>query len=162
VSYPCSYPRTSPSVMLTTQARPFEALDINIVCPCLLLPYLSGSSDQAWSRRDLLAWLQYSRGCSSTHHPPLRRCIDHVRTSETSISRYVPLSSFLDYTVSCHIPLIRADVTGVPRIMEGTLPSYFHRNDGDSGEMKAVKEYISSARVNINARQVFPPGFNRT
>jgi alkylated DNA repair protein alkB family protein 1 len=59
------------------------------------------------------------------------------------------------------MPLIKADLTGVPRIMEGTLPSHFLLKDGDSEEMKAVKEYISSARVNINARQVFPPGFKR-
>jgi alkylated DNA repair protein alkB family protein 1 len=45
--------------------------------------------------------------------------------------------------------------------MEGTLPSVFAAHEGDSEEVGAVKRYIASARVNINARQVFPPGFKR-
>jgi len=51
---------------------------------------------------------------------------------------------------------------GVPRIMEGTLPSHFGIHEQDSEVVKAVKGYIASGRVNINARQVFPPGFNRS
>ena len=51
---------------------------------------------------------------------------------------------------------------GVPRIMEGTLASHFGIHEQDSEVVKAVKGYISSGRVNINARQVFPPGFKRT
>ena len=51
---------------------------------------------------------------------------------------------------------------GVPRIMEGTLPTHFVVQDEDSEVVKAVKGYIASGRVNINARQVFPPGFQRT
>lgn len=51
---------------------------------------------------------------------------------------------------------------GVPRIMEGTLPSHFGIREQDSEVVKAVKGYIASGRVNINARQVFPPGFNRS
>jgi alkylated DNA repair protein alkB family protein 1 len=51
---------------------------------------------------------------------------------------------------------------GVPRIMEGTLPSHFSVLDEDSEVEKAVKGYIASGRVNINARQVFPPGFKRS
>jgi len=50
---------------------------------------------------------------------------------------------------------------GVPRIMEGTLPSHFGIHEQDSDMVKAVKGYIASGRVNINARQVFPPGFKR-
>jgi alkylated DNA repair protein alkB family protein 1 len=51
---------------------------------------------------------------------------------------------------------------GVPRIMEGTLPSHFGTHEEDSDVVKAVKGYIASGRVNINARQVFPPGFKRS
>jgi hypothetical protein len=53
---------------------------------------------------------------------------------------------------------------GVPRIMEGSLPSHFSIQDEDSDSEvgKAVKGYIASGRVNINARQVFPPGFKRS
>lgn len=50
---------------------------------------------------------------------------------------------------------------GVPRIMEDTLPSHFAVREDDSAEMCAAKEWIATARVNINARQVFPPGFQR-
>jgi len=51
---------------------------------------------------------------------------------------------------------------GVPRIMEGTLPTHFGIHEEDSDVVKAVKGYIASGRVNINARQVFPPGFKRS
>ncbi|OCF45336.1 alkylated DNA repair protein AlkB [Kwoniella heveanensis CBS 569] len=56
---------------------------------------------------------------------------------------------------------------GVPRILEGTLPSHFELSPADSdpsstsSTMKAAKQFIASARININARQVFPPGFTR-
>ncbi|WVR05994.1 alkylated DNA repair protein AlkB [Kwoniella sp. DSM 27419] len=50
---------------------------------------------------------------------------------------------------------------GVPRILEGSLPAHFGCCDTDSSTMRAVKRFISTARVNINARQVFPPGFSR-
>jgi len=52
-------------------------------------------------------------------------------------------------------------MVGVPRIMEGTLPSHFTITDQNTTLEKAVKGYIASGRVNINARQVFPPGFKR-
>jgi alkylated DNA repair protein alkB family protein 1 len=63
---------------------------------------------------------------------------------------------------------------GVPRIMEGTLPSHFARIDmlGDEAEPaeeeneeavidRAVREWMQTARINVNVRQVFPPGFVR-
>nr|XP_031860915.1 alkylated DNA repair protein AlkB [Kwoniella shandongensis]KAA5527987.1 alkylated DNA repair protein AlkB [Kwoniella shandongensis] len=50
---------------------------------------------------------------------------------------------------------------GVPRIMEGTLPEHFQPHDDDDDTIRAAKQWISSARININARQVFPPGFQR-
>jgi alkylated DNA repair protein alkB family protein 1 len=43
--------------------------------------------------------------------------------------------------------------------MEGTLPFHFQIQKDDSDHDVAVKRYIFTARVNINARQVFPPGF---
>ena len=46
--------------------------------------------------------------------------------------------------------------------MEGTLPSHFCITDQDTTLEKAAKGYIASGRVNINARQVFPPGFKRS
>ncbi|WWD17760.1 hypothetical protein CI109_102201 [Kwoniella shandongensis] len=49
----------------------------------------------------------------------------------------------------------------VPRIMEGTLPEHFQPHDDDDDTIRAAKQWISSARININARQVFPPGFQR-
>jgi alkylated DNA repair protein alkB family protein 1 len=48
---------------------------------------------------------------------------------------------------------------GVPRVMEGTLPSYFHEVEGDDEAREAVKRFMRGARININARQVFPVGF---
>lgn len=50
---------------------------------------------------------------------------------------------------------------GVPRIMEDTLPAHFAETPDDSDAMRAAKRWVQSARVNINARQVFPPGFER-
>ncbi|WVW82433.1 alkylated DNA repair protein AlkB [Kwoniella bestiolae CBS 10118] len=50
---------------------------------------------------------------------------------------------------------------GVPRILEDTLPAHFDSQDTDDDTMRAAKKFISSARININARQVFPPGFVR-
>lgn len=45
--------------------------------------------------------------------------------------------------------------------MEDTLPAHFLPAEGDSVQMRTAKEWIGTARVNINARQVFPPGFQR-
>ncbi|KAJ9093242.1 hypothetical protein QFC19_008448 [Naganishia cerealis] len=50
---------------------------------------------------------------------------------------------------------------GVPRIMEGTLPNHFKQKDGDDEVMQACKRFMASARININARQVFPVNFIR-
>lgn len=51
--------------------------------------------------------------------------------------------------------------SGVPRIMEGTLPAHFRPAETDDAIMSATKRFMSTARININARQVFPPGFKR-
>ncbi|KAL7424786.1 hypothetical protein Q5752_000470 [Cryptotrichosporon argae] len=50
---------------------------------------------------------------------------------------------------------------GVPRILEGTLPAHFAPDDADDKAMRGAKSFIASARININARQVFPPGHAR-
>ncbi|WVQ77070.1 alkylated DNA repair protein AlkB [Cryptococcus sp. DSM 104548] len=50
---------------------------------------------------------------------------------------------------------------GVPRILEGSLPSHFDALEGDKLEIATAKRWMSTARININARQVFPPGFVR-
>ncbi|KAJ9115967.1 hypothetical protein QFC22_005110 [Naganishia vaughanmartiniae] len=48
---------------------------------------------------------------------------------------------------------------GVPRVMEGTLPSHFQPKGGDDVLTQACKRFMGSARININARQVFPVNF---
>ena len=45
--------------------------------------------------------------------------------------------------------------------MEDTLPAHFAERPDDSEQMRAAKRWVTTARVNINARQVFPPGFRR-
>lgn len=45
--------------------------------------------------------------------------------------------------------------------MEDTLPAHFRPAEDDNARTAAAKEWISTARVNINARQVFPPGFQK-
>jgi alkylated DNA repair protein alkB family protein 1 len=45
--------------------------------------------------------------------------------------------------------------------MEDTLPAHFASSSNDTPEMAVAKRFISTARININARQVFPPGFKR-
>lgn len=45
--------------------------------------------------------------------------------------------------------------------MEDTLPTHLRPSEGDDDLTNAVKEWIQTARVNINARQVFPPGFRK-
>ena len=49
------------------------------------------------------------------------------------------------------------DGIGIPRILEGTLPEHFGPTDADTPDMEAVKRWIATGRININARQVFPP-----
>lgn len=48
---------------------------------------------------------------------------------------------------------------GVPRILEDSLPAHLRPREGDGPTLAAAKRWISSARINVNARQVFPPGF---
>ena len=56
-----------------------------------------------------------------------------------------------------------SDATGVPRILEGTLPPHFEGRDvSSSGEddWEIYEEYLRGTRVNVNVRQVFPKGFD--
>jgi alkylated DNA repair protein alkB homolog 1 len=48
-------------------------------------------------------------------------------------------------------------ISGVPRILANTLPE--HMLTGDEEEWLRYKEYLKSARINVNVRQVFPKGF---
>ncbi|KAG6820612.1 hypothetical protein H0H93_014528 [Arthromyces matolae] len=45
---------------------------------------------------------------------------------------------------------------GVPRILDNTLPFYLNQDDED---WEPYKDYLSTTRININVRQVFPKGF---
>lgn len=54
-----------------------------------------------------------------------------------------------------------ADEAGVPRVLEGTLPSHFDPDETDNSSMKAAKRWIATGRINVNARQVYPPGLKR-
>jgi alkylated DNA repair protein alkB homolog 1 len=48
--------------------------------------------------------------------------------------------------------------SGVPRILEHTLPPHFD-DAGDDVGWKYYAEYLLTTRININVRQVFPKGF---
>lgn len=52
-------------------------------------------------------------------------------------------------------------LTGVPRILEGTLPPHLEGNTGSDLEdgWDVYEEYLRKTRINVNVRQVFPKGF---
>jgi alkylated DNA repair protein alkB family protein 1 len=50
-------------------------------------------------------------------------------------------------------------VPGVPRILEDTLPPHLQEGDGGDEEWAPYAEYLRTARINVNVRQVFPKGF---
>ncbi|KAF9500926.1 hypothetical protein BDN71DRAFT_1439823, partial [Pleurotus eryngii] len=54
-------------------------------------------------------------------------------------------------------PACRRAYHGVPRILEDTLPRHF--TDDDTEEWAPFAKYMSTTRININVRQVFPKGF---
>ncbi|KAF8894517.1 hypothetical protein BD779DRAFT_1797519 [Infundibulicybe gibba] len=57
-------------------------------------------------------------------------------------------------------PTCRRAYHGVPRILEGTLPSHMNEAvDGLSSEWEPYRKYLQTTRININVRQVFPKGF---
>lgn len=52
--------------------------------------------------------------------------------------------------------LMDSSITGVPRILDGTLPKYL--SDGN-GDWELFSDYMATTRININVRQVFPRGY---
>jgi alkylated DNA repair protein alkB family protein 1 len=48
---------------------------------------------------------------------------------------------------------------GVPRILESSLPNYLKAGAEDEGNWDLIASYMETTRININVRQVFPPGF---
>ncbi|KAF9457178.1 hypothetical protein BDZ94DRAFT_1176154 [Collybia nuda] len=54
-------------------------------------------------------------------------------------------------------PWCRRAYHGIPRILEGTLPSHLQ---SEEPKWQPYKDYMQSTRININVRQVFPKGFN--
>lgn len=58
-------------------------------------------------------------------------------------------------------PTCRRAFHGVPRILEGTLPTYLDEGTTVTGGTWApYAQYMRNARININVRQVFPSGFD--
>jgi len=55
-------------------------------------------------------------------------------------------------------PACRRAYHGVPRILEGTLPT--HLDEVDQEEWEPYREFMRTTRININVRQVFPKGFD--
>lgn len=51
-------------------------------------------------------------------------------------------------------------LTGVPRILEGTLPPHFAVSESDTDWTEDFEEFMRGTRINVNVRQVFPKGFD--
>lgn len=49
---------------------------------------------------------------------------------------------------------------GVPLILENTLPDYLSNNNeySDSPDWKLFGDFMSTSRINLNIRQVYPKG----
>jgi alkylated DNA repair protein alkB homolog 1 len=60
---------------------------------------------------------------------------------------------------ACHLNSLEAKKSeGVPRILEGTTPPHL-RLDVDEEDWEPYAQYIRTARINLNVRQVFPKNF---
>ena len=61
-------------------------------------------------------------------------------------------------------PACRRAYHAVPRILEGSLPPHLKAaplgDDIQRTEWEPYEEYLSTTRININVRQVFPKGFD--
>ncbi|KAA1471301.1 hypothetical protein DENSPDRAFT_837262 [Dentipellis sp. KUC8613] len=57
-------------------------------------------------------------------------------------------------------PACRRAYHGVPRILEGTLPKYLRSMEGGDEGWAPYAKYLSTTRINVNVRQVFPKGFD--
>ena len=53
-------------------------------------------------------------------------------------------------------------LSGVPRILENTIPHHLMECNKPSGDWKPYAQFLQKARININVRQVFPKGFKPT
>lgn len=51
-------------------------------------------------------------------------------------------------------------LTGVPRILERSLPIHLKGDAEDNEDWTLISEYLETTRININVRQVFPPDFD--
>ncbi|KAG1395684.1 hypothetical protein G6F60_010092 [Rhizopus arrhizus] len=64
--------------------------------------------------------------------------------------------------INMDAPLVslRKAFHGVPRIIEGSLPNYLSNENeyNDSPNWKLFGEFMSTSRINLNIRQVYPPG----
>lgn len=49
--------------------------------------------------------------------------------------------------------------TGVPRILESSLPTHLKSGSESGEDWDLIANYLETTRININVRQVFPPGF---
>jgi len=49
--------------------------------------------------------------------------------------------------------------SGVPRVLENTLPAHFESHNSQDEDWAYYEEYLRNTRININVRQVFPKGF---
>jgi len=61
-------------------------------------------------------------------------------------------------------PACRRAYHGVPRILEGSLPAHLKSSSIDDEALakkwQPYEDYLSTTRININVRQVFPKGFD--
>jgi len=56
-------------------------------------------------------------------------------------------------------PACRRAYHGVPRILQNTLPQHLAAQP-DEPQWTPFADYMTTTRININVRQVFPKGFN--
>ena len=57
-------------------------------------------------------------------------------------------------------PACRRAYHAVPRILENSLPPHLKVASMGDEEWEPYEEYLSTTRININVRQVFPKGFD--
>lgn len=56
-------------------------------------------------------------------------------------------------------PRCRRAFHGVPRILEDSLPNHLKSKGEVEEDWDLIADYLGTTRININVRQVFPPGF---
>ncbi|KAL7409471.1 hypothetical protein BDY24DRAFT_403192 [Mrakia frigida] len=55
----------------------------------------------------------------------------------------------------------RRSYHGVPRVLDGTLPDHL-KAGAEEGDWEGFARYLETTRININARQVFPGGWDQS